>query len=260
VTYLLPMITTNLEHCISPADLCKLAGHSVRAKKENHLSYLPKEDQFTVDSGYSCIFNWLNMNYTFMSDSVKNTLGYDKTVFMNNGFRFALEIIHPDDRDRLKEMHRLIFEFFYHTPVHVRSRLRFSYNFRVRTADGSYLQIMRQSIFNGLTNEGKPIYEYINSTDISSFWNNNNMRLIIHRLSSAGTYTKCYEYEIQEQQYNLSQRELQVLELARKGHTSKEIASRLYLSIDTIKSHRRNILAKTGACNIIEAISIALNN
>jgi two-component system, NarL family, response regulator NreC len=45
---------------------------------------------------------------------------------------------------------------------------------------------------------------------------------------------------------DLSGRELEVLRLIALGHTNSEIASRLYLSVRTVESHRAHIQQKTG--------------
>lgn len=44
----------------------------------------------------------------------------------------------------------------------------------------------------------------------------------------------------------LSQREIDVLCLVAKGLTNKEIADRLFISVNTVLSHRKNISAKLG--------------
>ncbi len=51
----------------------------------------------------------------------------------------------------------------------------------------------------------------------------------------------------------LSDRELEVLELIAAGLTNREVASRLYLSLHTIKVHNRNIYGKLGVKNRTEA-------
>lgn len=53
----------------------------------------------------------------------------------------------------------------------------------------------------------------------------------------------------------LSKRELEVLELLLEGKTNKEIAQTLYISFDTVKTHRKNILLKTNARNTAALIS-----
>lgn len=48
---------------------------------------------------------------------------------------------------------------------------------------------------------------------------------------------------------NLSIREIEVLSLIMQGLTNNEIAEKLFISYETVKSHRKNILEKTGARN-----------
>jgi DNA-binding NarL/FixJ family response regulator len=47
----------------------------------------------------------------------------------------------------------------------------------------------------------------------------------------------------------LSKREKEVLRMMFEGLTNKEIAQRLFISFETVKSHRKNILLKTGSKN-----------
>jgi two-component system response regulator DesR len=55
----------------------------------------------------------------------------------------------------------------------------------------------------------------------------------------------------------VSTRELEVLGLAAKGDSVAEIASRLYLSLGTVRNHISSVIMKTGARNRIDAIRIA---
>jgi LuxR family maltose regulon positive regulatory protein len=53
----------------------------------------------------------------------------------------------------------------------------------------------------------------------------------------------------------LSGRELEVLHLIAEGLTNQEIATRLYLSLHTVKVHARNIIAKLGVGNRTQAVA-----
>jgi LuxR family maltose regulon positive regulatory protein len=55
----------------------------------------------------------------------------------------------------------------------------------------------------------------------------------------------------------LSERELEVLELIAEGFTNREIASRLYLSLNTVKGHSRNIYGKLGVHSRTQAVARA---
>jgi DNA-binding CsgD family transcriptional regulator len=47
----------------------------------------------------------------------------------------------------------------------------------------------------------------------------------------------------------LTKRELEVLKLAADGLTNKEIGARMFISVETVKSHVRKALAKTDCRN-----------
>jgi DNA-binding NarL/FixJ family response regulator len=58
-------------------------------------------------------------------------------------------------------------------------------------------------------------------------------------------------------QPELTGRELEVLTLVGKGHTSREIAEELYISENTVRNHVRNVLDKLGMRSRFEAVSWA---
>ena len=55
----------------------------------------------------------------------------------------------------------------------------------------------------------------------------------------------------------LSERELTVLQLIADGLTNQEIASRLFLALNTVKAHTRNIYGKLGVHNRTQAVARA---
>lgn len=57
----------------------------------------------------------------------------------------------------------------------------------------------------------------------------------------------------------LSQREVEVLGLVSKGFASKEIADKLFISVNTVNNHRQKILGKMNASNTAEAVVFARN-
>ncbi len=55
----------------------------------------------------------------------------------------------------------------------------------------------------------------------------------------------------------LSEREIEVLQLIAEGLTNQEIAATLYISLNTVKVHTRNIYGKLGAHHRTEAVAKA---
>lgn len=59
---------------------------------------------------------------------------------------------------------------------------------------------------------------------------------------------------------DLSERELEIIELVATGLTNQEIAKQLMISKRTVDNHVSNIFAKTGARNRVALINWAMDN
>ncbi|SEW52049.1 response regulator [Chitinophaga arvensicola] len=59
---------------------------------------------------------------------------------------------------------------------------------------------------------------------------------------------------------HITKREKEVLWLIANGHTNHEIAEKLFISADTVDSHRRNLLGKFNARNTAMLIKCAVDN
>jgi DNA-binding NarL/FixJ family response regulator len=57
---------------------------------------------------------------------------------------------------------------------------------------------------------------------------------------------------------DLTERELDILRSASLGHSNKEIAAEMYLSVNTVRNHMQHILNKLGAHSKLEATAIAV--
>ncbi len=58
----------------------------------------------------------------------------------------------------------------------------------------------------------------------------------------------------------LSRREIEVLKLVCKEYSNAEIAQRLFLSVSTVETHRKNLIAKLGVHNTVGLVKFALRN
>ena len=61
-------------------------------------------------------------------------------------------------------------------------------------------------------------------------------------------------------EFSLTPREKEILRLIFKGSTSNQIASDLYISIHTVKTHRKTIYRKLGVNNLVELIQTIMGN
>jgi two-component system, NarL family, response regulator LiaR len=58
-------------------------------------------------------------------------------------------------------------------------------------------------------------------------------------------------------QLEISKRELEILNLMAKGHSNEEIAAKIYVSINTVKTHNQNLFEKLDVKRRIQAVEKA---
>lgn len=63
------------------------------------------------------------------------------------------------------------------------------------------------------------------------------------------SFKKVHSFKKAIVKYNLSKREIEIIDLLSKGYNNREIASHLYVSINTVKSHLNNIYNKLDVNN-----------
>jgi DNA-binding CsgD family transcriptional regulator/PAS domain-containing protein len=217
------------------------------------------ESLFEKALSYFFMIDFSKMQYVYISKSVSNVLGYSNETFMKGGLDFAAEIIHPEDKSRLVEIHNRLFHFFYSVSLKERKDLKFAFNLRVKRDDGKYIHLLQETVFLDISTDGHPLCDFSTCTDISSHKKDNNLKLNIYK-RKLNSFDQVFEFEVGEQPDLLTNRQIEILNLLSHGFTTNQIAQKLFLSIETVKIHRKNILARTGAKNSTEAVNMILRN
>lgn len=163
--------------------------------------------------------------------------------------------IHPDD---LFQRHLLELEFFnFLKTVHVEERSDYATKCTIRTLnpDEDYQPISHRSFYLKSSSDGGlwlAVCLYNHSFEKSGGSSGIDGRIVNTKTGESfytDTYSNCT--------YLLTQREKEILVLISRGQISKEIASELNISINTVNRHRQNILEKLQVSNSIEAVRTA---
>jgi DNA-binding CsgD family transcriptional regulator len=171
---------------------------------------------------------------------------------------YYYQFIHPDDLPIVMDSYKKAFDFFLSRPEEERKDYKLIQNFRQRDKYGKYLNVILQLVVLELDKKGNIWLALILDDllpDKISFEGVN--RRLIHIKSGKICLFK-NEMESNKKAI-LSTREVEVLGLVSKGFASKEIADKLFLSVNTVNNHRQNILEKVRASNTSEAVSYARN-
>jgi DNA-binding CsgD family transcriptional regulator len=168
------------------------------------------------------------------------------------------QFIHPDDLPIVMDSYKKAFTFFLSRPEEERKDYKLIQNFRQCDKYGKYLNLILQLVVLELDKKGNIWLALILDDllpDKISFEGVN------RRLINLKTGKIClFKNELEPNKKTiLSTREVEVLGLVSKGFASKEIADKLFLSVNTVNNHRQNILEKVKASNTSEAVNYARN-
>jgi DNA-binding NarL/FixJ family response regulator len=79
--------------------------------------------------------------------------------------------------------------------------------------------------------------------------------VVTDELAVITTLRKKHKSGLEINAHKLSAREIEIIGWLMQGLTNNEIAEKLFICFETVKSHRKNILMKTGAKNTAELIN-----
>ena len=181
--------------------------------------------------------------------NIDKLLGYSENEF---DLALAISIIHPDD-------YKIALPIFQGTTEYsekygVPDGNCFYISFRMRKKNGTYLSVQQISGVCKLHQDKtlKCYYSilqdisYLQSTiGVKWYWDNKDLNELEYRKmigrSAHHIFTK---------------REIQVFELLKRGMSSEEISRELKLTVNTVNTHRKNMLKKTKAKSSLEMIQL----
>ncbi len=160
-----------------------------------------------------------------------------------------LDRLHPDDLQGKHVRELRFFHFLRGIPEKRRGDYYLSSQLRMCDKEGRYVPVLHRIFYVACQSNGSiwlSLCLYSLSTEFQ------NKHLIIH--SADGVIIPLEEEGTHEL---LSEREKDILRLIQRGKKSKEIASTLSISVNTVSRHRQNILEKLQVGNSVEAVQLA---
>lgn len=200
------------------------------------------------------------MQYLFMSSNVQAALGYDASLFTTQGIPFYNEIMHPDDLTKTLSLIKKIWDFLLVQPANKRKLYKFSHDYRMAKADGSYIRVLEQSSILQQDSNGNITHVMGVCSDITHLKKNETLTASLVSTEDNSCIFFKPETDGINPQAVLSKRELEIVKLIAEGYSSKLIADKLCIGFNTVNTHRQNILRKTKTNSTGEFVQFALWN
>jgi len=207
---------------------------------------------FQVGDFYYFIFNTQNAQVEYVDPNVVKVLGYPAED-VSPAFFFS--VIHPEDQHWFVNFEHTVVEFFQQLPPDQVLNYKVRYDFRLRKKDGTYVRILQQVVTLLADEKGLVMKTLGVHTDITELKPSGRPVLSFIGMNGAPSYV---DVEIKTvfvpNKELISPREKQILTLLIEGKTSKEIATILGNTKQTVDKHRKNMLMKTGAKSSAELV------
>lgn len=230
---------------------------------EVHVKKLIELDSFyPYNTTFFCITNTALKSFEYVSKNFTACTGLDAKEMKEGGMNYFWSTFHPDDIQLwIKSLTDLMEYTMNETSVAQRKKMNYTWNYRIKSAKGNYLNIIQNTTPIQFDQENKPIIGLAHYTVLDS-----NMKMDI--CASAKYLNENNEYETLFYK-NLTtanllnivtNREKDIIRLLIINKKSEEIANKLFISKHTVNTHRKNILKKLQLSSTTELISYFKNN
>jgi DNA-binding CsgD family transcriptional regulator len=163
-----------------------------------------------------------------------------------------VEVTHPDDLSRFGLLRAQTFVVEKEVLETKTGSALVSFTIRLRNPAGVYFNCMCQAYFFFSPIPHPAVYLLQVISNVDSF--ETRKHGFHHYKGKDLSYFRFPDQALLNMGPAFSARELEIIKLIESGLSSKQIADKLFLSVHTVNTHRRNILQQCGKCNISNLI------
>ncbi|MFH0894976.1 MAG: LuxR C-terminal-related transcriptional regulator [Bacteroidota bacterium] len=224
---------------------------------EKHIEFL-KSMSFLNDSAIS-IFDLYKKEHLYMSKRFESLLGWEVETGVND-VEFTSSMTHPEDMEKMNRQALFFFGMALAIPTdrrHEYKNYKYVTDYRVKHRDGHWVRVIEQQKMLEMDKRGN-VWLAMGILDISPDHDiETPARTRLINIETGQVFRVPDEEKIKEAV--LSHREIEVLKLISDGLISKQIADKLFISVNTVNTHRQRIIEKLCVQNTAGAVNAARN-
>lgn len=209
--------------------------------------------------------DYTSQQYIYMDEVCIHSIGFPAKFYYEKGLKGYWKQFYPSDYAIINNIvFPANFRFLEKVPSERYSDYVFSHNYRIQNPKGECVMMLQRYSYLPGNTPGKPIGIIGVGFDITHFKNDLNIIHTIEKSIPHGNeiindvlYKETYPVYNSAGTQRISKKELEILNYMADGLSSKQIASKLSISINTVNNHRKNLLQKTDCKNSAELLSLA---
>lgn len=224
---------------------------------------------FAPGNSYVYIVNLHNFELEYVSDSVK--IFVDKSL-NDIDIKDLLQTVVPEEMESINLKSKVISDF-YTSFLDKEQVLGYKnmFSYRMKDAQGQVRSMLYQAFPLSVLEDGTPEHVFCIQTDVSHLHLSSTNTVSFIHMDGGKSYLnvdvskgkfEVLNADVDNKSYSkfLTPREKQIVTRFSRGMNAEQIAEELNLSHHTIKTHRRNILQKSGCTNTTELVAKCLIN
>ena len=218
-------------------------------------------DKFQTNSMFF-LFNNAKLEYLFVSKSTLAVLGFSRDEIIEKGFSWLFTLFSPTELEYKKNVMNDVFYFLktLNRKEILASTVR--YDLVALRKDGKQIHLLEEMMFPEVNTAGEPLITSCFLHDIGDYVKSQKRQCNIYLEASNPqkiVFSKYYCVN-EKDKAPLSRREIQILEQFSNGLTTTQVAKKLFVTENTVKTHRKNILLKLDVQNTAEAVKVSVKN
>ncbi len=195
----------------------------------------------------------LAMGEIAYSRGVENLLGYTRGEF---DMDLVSQYFHPHDQKRMEIIMKASIQYATsNVMLDVDSKLFL--NSRIRHKKGHFVHVFRQTTVFNSNERGEMTanFSLLSNIDFIPFSG------VGYSMDANGNSVQLFDETVKNMSIQgLTKREKQIFTLLKAGLSSQDISKQLFVSKNTVDTHRRNMLKKTSCKNTVELIAYLSGN
>ena len=211
-----------------------------RALLQKHLDLLARFE--SISAGAISVFDLDRREHVYFSPRFGTDFGWDLERLEKEGIAYSNTLIHPGDRLLLMESGIYFTKLAFSIAPERRRRYKLYTDYRMKRPNGGFVRVTEQQSALESDRHGN-LWLALSVLDRSPY---NDVQTPARCRMVDATTGELFLFPPPEagQKDLLSLREREILQLISKGLVSREIADLLYISVNTVNTHRQRIISK----------------
>lgn len=260
----LPLLNSGLRSTLTELMKKDYFNSDDKVTTADHAHYLLEKHTAILANinGFFLTCNYTTGLYDYVSENIKNCLGYNikgytpieisnlmTYIIDEKHSNFMVGVLFPTVLGYLKE----------HATSLTGMNYRFTCCAKLKNVYNKYQWYLIDTAIIRVDENGFPLSTLITCTNINQFKKDESVYYNVLKKNCEGVY----EIVLEGTEHNkldecsLTPREIQIINLISQGYLNKQIADKLFITIHTVQSHRKNILKKTKCQGTAELTNFA---